>query len=273
MPADTFSACLPIVLAWEGGKVNNPHDPGRATAYGVTQATYTAWLKVKGRDSRSVFLIAPEEVRSIYQEGFWAKALCGRLPPGVDLATFDASVNSGVSRGAAWTKLSWSPDPKVTIAKAIARRESFLRGLRTFAYFGPGWMHRTADIYAKSMRMAIQHATPDATAAGKELSSLAAAHDSKASKASLNGTGAASGGIGLVAAHIQATSAALPWEAYAALAGTAILAALYCLHRHALNITKARALEAEALANLKERPNAPIPSPTADSVAGPDATL
>src|SRR5580658_7273251 len=71
-----FEACLPVILASEGGFVDDPADPGGATNLGVTRATLSSWL---GRPAT----IAEVETLS---------------PPGVDLMVFDAAVNQGVAR-------------------------------------------------------------------------------------------------------------------------------------------------------------------------------
>jgi lysozyme family protein len=40
----TDDAILDAILAHEGGFVNHPHDPGRATNWGITQATLSEWI-------------------------------------------------------------------------------------------------------------------------------------------------------------------------------------------------------------------------------------
>ena len=40
-----FSKALPRILVYEGGKVDNPRDPGGRTNKGVTQATFNSYLR------------------------------------------------------------------------------------------------------------------------------------------------------------------------------------------------------------------------------------
>ncbi|KAJ0337308.1 hypothetical protein COL154_014313, partial [Colletotrichum chrysophilum] len=100
MAKGCFAVALKAVLGFEGGYVNNRHDPGGATNHGITQRVYNAWRKVKGL--RSVREIAPEEVETIYRTSYADPVRFDDLPAGVDLITFDSAVNSGVSRGAQW---------------------------------------------------------------------------------------------------------------------------------------------------------------------------
>ena len=45
---ENYDICLKATLRYEGGKVDNPKDPGGRTAYGVTQNTYNAWRAKHG---------------------------------------------------------------------------------------------------------------------------------------------------------------------------------------------------------------------------------
>ena len=90
-----FLACLPFILAREGGKVDDPVDRGGRTAYGVTQLTFDAWRRGRGLASGDVWGITQAEVAEIYRARFWDVCKCDTLPVGLDLAVFDAAVNHG----------------------------------------------------------------------------------------------------------------------------------------------------------------------------------
>lgn len=92
----TFEAALELVLELEGGYSNHPADTGGATNYGITDATYDAWL---GRDG-DVRDITHGEVRSIYRRFYWEPGRCEALPPAVRLVHFDGCVNHGVGLAA-----------------------------------------------------------------------------------------------------------------------------------------------------------------------------
>ncbi len=43
--ADRFDVCLAFTFLQEGGYVDNPADPGRATNMGITLTTYQQWSR------------------------------------------------------------------------------------------------------------------------------------------------------------------------------------------------------------------------------------
>ena len=49
-----WDSAFDLLMINEGGYVNNKHDKGGKTNYGVTQATFNAWNKLKGRPLRAV---------------------------------------------------------------------------------------------------------------------------------------------------------------------------------------------------------------------------
>lgn len=90
-----FFTALRFTLKWEGGYVDDPDDPGGATNFGITQATYDAWRQKHKFALRPVEHIIPEEVSAIYEAEYWREAGCGYLPPKAAVAHFDAAVNVG----------------------------------------------------------------------------------------------------------------------------------------------------------------------------------
>jgi lysozyme family protein len=92
---DTFSEALRFSLGWEGKFVHHPNDPGGATNYGVTQATYNAYRQRIARDVRSVRAISQMEVEDIYYTMYWQTARCHILPRSLAICHFDAAVNHG----------------------------------------------------------------------------------------------------------------------------------------------------------------------------------
>ena len=90
----------PWILAYEGGFVNHPKDPGGATNQGVTQRTYDAYRRRIGHATQSVRLIDNVERDTIYRVQYWDAIRGDDLPIGVDAAVYDFAVNSGPSRAA-----------------------------------------------------------------------------------------------------------------------------------------------------------------------------
>ena len=91
----SFDLSLPVILEHEGGYVNDPDDRGGATNQGITQKTYTAWLKDNGLKKRDVSRITDAEVADIYRERYWLEGQCDSLSTPSDLIHFDACVNHG----------------------------------------------------------------------------------------------------------------------------------------------------------------------------------
>ena len=158
---ENYDACLKATLRYEGGKVDNPKDPGGRTAFGVTQNTYNAWRSKHGLSHKDVFQIADSEVAAIYRQEYWDKIKGDDLPDGVDFAVFDFAVNSGVSRAAKYLQsIVGVPQdgmigPKTILAakfylgnKVTDKRLGFLKGLPTWGTFGRGWANRINDVYS-----------------------------------------------------------------------------------------------------------------------------
>jgi len=163
MPTPAFDAALPFVLRWEGGYVNHPDDPGGATNKGVTQEVYDGWRARQGKAIRSVELIEDDEVRAIYETGYWQPPHCDELRSRLDLVQFDTAVNMGVGRAVRFLQASvgcavdgqYGPltqsaaaecDLASTIAAYCDAREGYYRRLvekrPNLGVFLKGWLNR-----------------------------------------------------------------------------------------------------------------------------------
>ena len=89
MTAENFQACLAFTLKYEGGKSNDPRDPGGRTMEGVTQATYDASHEKKALGLRDVFTMGAAERDEIYRNEYWNAVNGDRLRAGEDLCVFD----------------------------------------------------------------------------------------------------------------------------------------------------------------------------------------
>lgn len=153
---DRFEICHVITAKWEGGWSDHPSDPGGKTMYGITEARWHEYqdkLKVKRTPVRNVTLA---QAFKFYRSEFWLACGADKLFPGVDLAVYDASVNSGVSRGRKWLLASaGSNDHSETVKKICRARLSFMQSLKIWKTFGKGWGRRVADIEARGVAMAL----------------------------------------------------------------------------------------------------------------------
>ena len=166
MTASGFARSLPPVLVYEGGKVDDPRDPGGRTNQGIIQRVYNAWRKAHGQPPDDVYNMTDAERDAIYRTQFWDAVQGDKLPDGIDFVVFDGAVNSGPIQSIKWLQRALGVDADgqigaVTLAKLDAvqpssraalvdaivdRREAFLKQLKTFKTFGRGWLSRTAKV-------------------------------------------------------------------------------------------------------------------------------
>lgn len=207
-----FERSLAKVLVHEGGYVNHPKDPGGATNQGVTQKVYDDYRRSMKAAPQSVKLMAVGERDSIYYTRYWTAARCNVLPPGVSYVVFDGAVNSGVSRSVRWLQAALGvgvdgiiatetlnavrahPNHDRLIADIIARREKFLRSLKTWPTFGKGWLSRLRGVKATGQAWAMGDVGPQVDyAPGGE--AKARANDVKPAPPVAPGDAATGGGI------------------------------------------------------------------------------
>jgi lysozyme family protein len=158
------------VIAYEGGYVNHPKDPGGPTNLGITQATLSTYLR-RPASVQDVRSLTKDAVRPIYKKRFWDVLRCDELPGGVDLAVYDFAVNSGPNRAARYLQsvVGVPQDGQIgpaTIAacqkysaqevvkRLVAKRRGFLMGLRTWRTFGKGWNRRLVSVQQASLAIA-----------------------------------------------------------------------------------------------------------------------
>ena len=158
------------VLASEGGYVNHPSDPGKATNMGITIATLSAWrgTKVTNKDVQN---LTQAEALAIYKAQYWDTVRADQLPLGLDYLIFDYGVNSGPARAIKDLQRTVGADDDGVIGQKTlfkimeyiaqngmqallnayaTRRWNFVQGLSTFDVFGNGWRRR---IWGEQMGM------------------------------------------------------------------------------------------------------------------------
>ena len=179
MTTSAFQAALPFVLRWEGGYVHHPDDPGGATNQGVTQRVYDAWRAGEGLGKRSVRLVEDDEVRAIYETGYWLPPRCDALRSSLDLVQFDTAVNMGVGRAVRFLQASVGCpvdgqfgsvtqgaaaecDLASTITAYCNAREEYYRTLvqkrPNLGVFLKGWLNRLEALRAEAGLAALESA-------------------------------------------------------------------------------------------------------------------
>src|SRR5205807_9838185 len=89
----SFATALNCTLAREGGKVENPADPGGRTNLGVTQRVWDAWRATVPELPTDVWDATSDQVAPLYLQQYSTAAGCDALPDGPALAVFDTAVN------------------------------------------------------------------------------------------------------------------------------------------------------------------------------------
>lgn len=240
MAQGNFPRCHDVTAKWEGGWSDHPSDPGGKTMYGITLAKFREHYP--NGTAAQLRNISRKTALDIYQKDFWRPLACETLHAGIDLAVYDAGVNSGPARAKKWFAASAGGSAVQTVKAICAKRLGFVQSLKIWKTFGKGWSRRIADIEAKGVAwaMAATAAPPTVTKGRLETESDAAAK--KAGKQA--GGGAAAGGGGGVVAVDQADQFA-SWALLGFVAVIAIVAGVL-IWRAQINKTRAAAYAAEA---------------------------
>ena len=242
-----FQKCLAVTLGYEGGKANNPKDPGGKTNKGVTQATYDAWRKSHGLAKRDVFLITDGDVSAIYSENYWRAVKGDDLAAGVDLATFDAAVNSGPARALKWLMAAIGGTDVETVKKLCAKRLGYMQTLKIWQTFKKGWLSRVTGIEAKGVAWALARSTSPSEARkelAKESTAATATAKKQAAGAGASGTATTAGG-GDAILNPQHADQVAGWVLGGLLAAGALVAAILII-RAIIHKQRAAAYAAEA---------------------------
>lgn len=165
MSAKNYAACMRHVLVFEGGKVDDEHDPGGRTNQGVIQRVYDGWRERNRLPRRDVYLMTNEERDAIYREGYWNQIRGDQLASGIDIVVFDGAVNSGPHQSIKWLQralgvaridgvvgpatlaaIDMHPDHDQLVADICARRLKFLKSLKTWPRYKRGWSSRVEQV-------------------------------------------------------------------------------------------------------------------------------
>lgn len=249
MTMGKFRRCHAVTARWEGGWSDHPADPGGKTMYGITEAVYHGWLKRQGRRLRPVRQITRDEAERVYFSDYWSPCGGPRLAVGVDLATYDASVNSGVSRGRKWLLAAIGGPDHETVKRLCARRLAFVQSLKIWKSFGRGWARRIADVEAKGVAWALA-ASMDGSGV-KTVLEREAEKAGKTARAQETGAGGAGAGGGGAVAADRASDLG-DWIVTGVVI-IAIVAVVILIARSRINKARRDAYEREAAAVTLEK--------------------
>lgn len=225
---ENFDAALKTVLVFEGGKVDDPQDPGGRTCQGVTQRVCDAWRKNNGRALPfDVYDLMPADRDAIYRLQYADKVKFDALPAGVDLVMLDGAVNSGPRQAVLWCQRALgftgkdvdgslgettfaaiqAADPAVLINGICDRRMAFLKALQTFGRFGKGWTARVERTRRSGLNWVAGSVTTPAPQARPLLldAAMQRATIADARKIPIGSPGAGTAGIGAAVTASTAT--------------------------------------------------------------------
>jgi lysozyme family protein len=173
-----FEAAVGHILAFEGGYVDHPDDPGGATNLGITRETL-ARFRGRAVSKAEVRALDRATAAEIYQRFYWDALRCDAMPAGIDFALFDCGVNQGTGRATRLLQAALRVDVDgiigpITLAAAtkaerkallnefMARRmRAYGRLSRLFRTFGLGWSRRLMSAHSLAQAMiAAERASP-----------------------------------------------------------------------------------------------------------------
>jgi lysozyme family protein len=151
-----FDKAFEILIGHEGGYVNDPHDRGGETKYGISKRAYP------NVDIRNLTL---QQAKDIYRNDYWDRMKCDSFPPFLAVLVFDAAVNNGVGAATRWLQLAGGVTadgiigPKTiaasfsdgVAAKFHAMRVNAMTNMPTWPNHGRGWAKRLAALPFEAM--------------------------------------------------------------------------------------------------------------------------
>jgi lysozyme family protein len=135
------------ILEVEGGYVNDPHDPGGETKFGICKRSYPE-LDIKN--------LTIEKAMDIYKRNYWDPLQLEDLPFSVAFVIFDTAINTGKETAIVLMKnVKYDPvgDPIKFTMKYLGLREKYYTKLANFNYFGRGWINRIAKLKDKFLEL------------------------------------------------------------------------------------------------------------------------
>lgn len=159
-PADPFAPVVAFTLHEEGGWSNSPTDPGGATHYGVTLATFRAYYRQPLLTAADLKAMTVQTATEIYQELFWDAPGFDQLLAGVSLPVFDFGVNESPATSAEFLQQACGApidgivgpvtlaaarvhDPRTLIDTLTTLHQAHYRSRPNFWIYGSDWIART----------------------------------------------------------------------------------------------------------------------------------
>ena len=137
-----FQKAINHLFKLEGGYSNNKYDKGGETNYGITQKTYSAYLKKQNFQNKTVKDITKEEAINIYYQEYWLSSGSDKIPDfKLAYLLFDSCVNHGLGIGKKLYKNS-NGDFKKFIDLRRKKYYAIVKNNPTQKIFLNGWLNR-----------------------------------------------------------------------------------------------------------------------------------
>lgn len=140
-----FLRALKLLLRNEGGFSNHKNDKGGRTNYGITQSTYSSYLRQLGLPNKDVKDLNEEDVKDFYYNEFWKRYGINKIKdPGLAYIVFDTAVNAGNTVSAIYKKCDNNPEKFLDLRRDfhinVANKEKDQKE------FLEGWLNRVNNL-------------------------------------------------------------------------------------------------------------------------------
>lgn len=150
MTARIWNSAFELLLANEGGLVDDKNDSGGLTKYGISKKAYP---------KLDIDNLTIEQAKDIYYRDYWGRCKCDYLPDALSVAVFDYAVNSGTIKAIKSLQMALGVTvdgiignqtigaanrvPLGPVVESIhTERLNFLRSLKNWKRYGNGWGSR-----------------------------------------------------------------------------------------------------------------------------------
>jgi lysozyme family protein len=155
-----FDKAFEIVVGLEGGYVNDPHDPGGETKFGVSKRAYPML---------DIAALELADAKELYLNDYWRRCQCQAMPWPIALMLFDSAINQGPRSAISLLQKGMgvvadgvlgpitldallTGDGPSTLVNTAAERLLRYAGHAEFARYGRGWTRRVFHIYTEGLK-------------------------------------------------------------------------------------------------------------------------
>lgn len=149
----SFDEAVKGVFKSEGGFANQKYDRGGKTNMGITQGTYSAWLRKQGKPSKDVRYLTKDEATLIYRDEYWVASGADKIKdPALAYLHFDTAVNFGVGGAKYFLKESGGDFDKYWQLRRNSRDKAVKKD-QTQQKFYEGWVNRDNRVKQEALSL------------------------------------------------------------------------------------------------------------------------